>query len=268
MPKAFTAFRISNSGPCKLEVSQTGFKKTERENVTLNVGQTLRLDFGLELGGVAESVTIVAAVPMLQTETSELSTAITTEQFHRLPLQVAGDRRSPEMFMYLAPGVTGAVVCAGSGAPNPGYFQINGGPTNSSEVLLDGASARAANISGDFQSFTPSADAVGEFRLLTNTYSAEYGRTGGGITTFSTKAGTNSVHGSLFEFFRNDKLDARGFFQATRQKTRQNEYGGTLGACLAPETLRWPKPLVLLRDLEWISQPSRAATDPPDVTPG
>lgn len=225
------AYRIPNLrfGLYRVEVARTGFKAVTRSEVRLNVGQTLRLDFTLDLGAVSESVTVTGAAPMLQTDTSDLSTTITTAQFHSLPLQVAGDRRSPEMFMYLAPGVTGSSGSLGSGAPNVGYFQINGGPSNSSEVLIDGASARSANIYGDFQSFTPSADAIGEFRLLTNSYSAEYGRTGGGITSFSIKSGTNQLHGGVFEFFRNDKLDARGFFQSTTPKTRQNEYGFTIG---------------------------------------
>lgn len=224
-------YRLPNLkfGMYRVEVSRSGFKTVARNEVQLNVGQTLRLDFSLELGAVSESVTVTSDAPLLQTDTSNLSTVISTAQFHQLPLQVSGDRRSPEMFMYLAPGVTGSTGSLGSGAPNVGYFQINGGPSNSSEVLLDGASARAANIYGDFQSFTPSADAIGEFRLLTNSYSAEYGRTGGGITSFSIKSGTNDFHGSAFEFFRNDKLDARGFFQSTTPKTRQNEYGLTIG---------------------------------------
>jgi hypothetical protein len=224
-------YRIPNLkyGAYRVTVEQAGFKSTTRDNVSLSVGQTLRLDFSLPVGTVSESITISGTPPLLQTDTSELSTAITTEQFHQLPLQVAGDRRSPEMFMFLAPGVTASNGPNGSGAPGVGYFQVNGGPSDSSEVLLDGASARVASISGDFQSFTPSADAIGEFRLITNGYSAEYGRTGGGITSFSIKSGTNTTHGSLFEFLRNDKLDARGFFQTTRPQTRQNEYGGTVG---------------------------------------
>jgi len=122
------------------------------------------------------------------------------------------------MCFFLSPGVSG----------NTWEKHIGGGGAFSDAVYYDGAALSGPSPNNDGQ-YNPSVDAIAEFKLITNDYAAEYGHALAGVTSFTLKSGTNSIHGSLFEFFRNEKLDARGFFPLVKAPTRQNEFGGTVG---------------------------------------
>ena len=212
-------------GTYTVRVQQTGFRTLIRENVIVDVGAVVSLDLPLEVGTMNQEVTVSAAAPILQSETSDVSTAVSTEAYRDLPVTSAGGGRQPETFLFLVPGVT----AGGNSSTNTFDAHINGSQTLSKEMQVDGMTSQTAEVQGDPRNLTFPPDAVQEMSVTTSTYSAEFGNSGGGVERFLIKSGTNSLHGSLYEFLRNDVLDARGFFNATRSPHRENEYGFSVG---------------------------------------
>ena len=207
------------AGTYTVEVEKAGFKKLVRENVRVEVAGTTGLNLQLDVGAVSESVTVTDAAPQLKSETSEVATAVNPKTYIDLPLSAGGGRAS-ENFIFLAPGTSGNTFDA----------HINGSQTLSKEIQVDGLSMTISEVGGDprvLNSLPP--EAVQEFSIATSTYSAEFGNSGGGVERFVVRSGTNDLHGALYEFLQNDKLDARSFFQAKRSIHRNNEYGGTVG---------------------------------------
>ena len=210
-------------GTYQVTVEHPGFKRFLKSGITVQVGQTVPLDIAMELGTVNETVEVQADPPMLLPNTSDLGTVITRQQFQDLPLIGQGETRNPTFFMTLVPGVTGRGSAYGGG----GTFDsrslsttVAGSQSGSVELHLDGASLdSAAEFSGDPRNIGFPPDAVEEFKMTTVNAAAEYGRTGGGIASFTLKSGTNHFHGSLYEYFRNDALDARGFFAPTTPRS-------------------------------------------------
>ncbi len=227
-------------GVYKVTIEQSGFKKFIQDGVLVSLGQTVRVDAALQVGEVSQSVEVQAEAPVLKPDTSELGTTISNQQILDLPLSLTGEMRSPATFMRLVPGVVGR---GSSSMSNPEAIfntAVNGGQTLSMEIQLDGAAILGSNLPGDLRILGFPVDAVQEFKINTNNFAAELGRTGGGVTSFTLKSGTNHIHGSVYEFFRNEKLNANGFFnnlgainsrtgKATRVINKQNEYGFTLG---------------------------------------
>jgi hypothetical protein len=205
-------------GIYEFAVEVPGFKRYLQRDVELNVAQTLGISVQLEVGQVEQTLEVTAAAPMLETGTSELGTVVNRERVVDLPLQVSGNMRHPGAFVFLAPGVTGDVS----------NTQINGSQSRSKEILMDGIGSTSPESGGLLFTYPP-VEAISEFKLLSNNFSAEYGRTGGGFEIYTTRSGTNEYHGSVWEYFRNDKLDARGFIARTRPVNRQNEFGAAFG---------------------------------------
>ena len=195
-----------------------GFRRHVRRDLNISVGQTLTLNLTLEIGQVEQQIEVVGNAPVVESTTSDVGTVVSQRNVIDLPLAVSGNMRNPEAFIFLTPGVTGDAT----------NTQINGSPSRGKEILFDGGSA-ASPESGGLLFTYPSVEAVGEFKLVSTNFSAEYGRTGGGFEVFTTRSGTNEFHGALFNYFRNDAFDARGFFAATTPINRQNEFGATLG---------------------------------------
>lgn len=230
------AYRLPNVsiGTYDVTVSAPSFKAAHLTGVVVQVGTTSALNVSLQAGSVTETIEILAESPTIQTETSEVGTVVTPKQVLDLPLalgSVVQSMRSPEAFVFLSPGAIGPGTASGNG----GTFEskISGGQAYSTEVLLDGASTYRSENGSSFDETAPSVDALAEFKLTTSTMPAEMGRTTGGVTSFSTKAGTNSYHGSAYDIFRNEYLDANSFFGNNRgfprALDRQNDYGLTLG---------------------------------------
>ncbi|MFN7939602.1 MAG: TonB-dependent receptor [Bryobacteraceae bacterium] len=208
-------------GPYRVAVTAAGFKRYEHTNVTLATSSTVRLDATLELGAVSESVRVTTEVAQIQIETAKVSTAVQNRMVDELPLVVGGALRSPFDLVTVAP------ESHGSGTT----LMLGGGQAAAWNATLDGLSV-ATNRSADTVEIaynTPSVEAITEFTVDTNGFKAEYGHAGGGVMTFSSKSGTNGVHGSGYDFLRNDAMDARGFFAPTRSVYKQNDFGATLG---------------------------------------
>ncbi|MBL8228009.1 MAG: TonB-dependent receptor, partial [Bryobacterales bacterium] len=205
-------------GTYEVSIEAAGFRRAIRRDVVMNVAQTVTLNTMLEVGQVEQTIEVTAAPPLLESTTSDLGTVVDRQRVVDLPLAVSGNMRHPGAFVFLAPGVTG----------DTSNTQINGSQNRAKEVLMDGIGSTSPESGGLLFTYPP-VEAISEFKLVSNNFSAEYGRTGGGFEVYTTRSGTNQIHGSLFEYLRNDKLDARGFIARTRPINRQNEFGVSIG---------------------------------------
>ncbi len=216
-------------GTYSVQAQQAGFKEIVRTGLTLDEGQTLRLDFTMEIGQVTEKIEVSGAAPLLETEGATVSTVVPNQKILDMP--TVG--RNPLQFALLVPGVraTGSYGDLPVSAYGGGRASIAGGAAGVNNYMVDGIASENFT-SGSLQ--TPlSVDATEEFRLIVRNPSAEFGRTGGGVINLISKAGTNSFHGSLYEFNRNKALRANDFFSNRAGRDRQpfnfNQYGATIG---------------------------------------
>ena len=200
----------------------TGFKTLVRDQLTLEVSQTLRLDAELQVGQLAETVSVSGTPQLIQRETPEVGTTVTREYLMALPLSMGGGRY-PETFAYrLSPGVQGDTWTS----------RINGSPAFSKEVLLEGASV-TTYLAGHFGESSVSMEALQEFKMQTSGLSAEFGRTGGGVFNFVMRSGSESVHGTGLRHAPQRSTEREYVSQQRRRPTkardRQSNYGGSFG---------------------------------------
>jgi len=195
-------------GNYRISVRKDGFRSVSGSAIPLAVDQIARVDFTLEVGSVSETVQVTANAPTVENSTAALGTVIGTKQITDMPL----NSRNPLRLAYLVPGFS----------PSPNFsdqfnratsFRINGGRSNMNDLFIDGIS-NSPPASNGFLSYAvfPSPDALQEFKVQTNSYSAEYGRSGGGVINMVMRSGTNQFHGTFYEFLRNSKMDANNFF--------------------------------------------------------
>ncbi|MEK7403851.1 MAG: carboxypeptidase-like regulatory domain-containing protein, partial [Acidobacteriota bacterium] len=207
-------------GRYKVTASMAGFASLTVEDVVLTVNQAVTLDLRMELATVEQSITVAGTTPLLEQESAALGAAIQSEKILELPLL----GRNPYALVVLAPAVTPK----GNAGTGP---LINGGRSNANAVLLDGG--QVLNATTNDAAYMPPLESVSEFRVQTNSYSAEFGRTSGGVLNAYTKSGGNEFHGSLYEFLRHDRLNANTYtnnlFGLPREGFRRNEFGATLG---------------------------------------
>ncbi len=225
----FTLPRL-RPGPYQVTVTKLGFKPVVQSGITLLADDWFRLDFSLQVGEIAQSVEVHADATLLQVDSAVAGGSITPREFDRLALLQNGRIRNPSQFYYLQPGVQGLTTPTGqdnTAATN--QVSINGSPTLNTELAIDGMSAGQARFVGDITLGAPTVEAVQEFKVQSSQISAEYGHTGAAVVNFVIKSGTNDLHGSAYEYFRNDKLDARNWFAPVRAVERNNEYGFSVG---------------------------------------
>ena len=209
-------------GDYRLEFEKEGFRKVLRTGIALSAGQSLRVDVTLELGSVAETVTVDATALQVDTATANLGNTVFGSQVSELALAT----RSFSTLVILQPGVLSNEVQQ-PGLGSSLSFSFNGGQQSSNNWLLDGG-RNLDTYNGNNQTMV-NLDAIAEVRVERNPYSSEYGRNAGAQINVITRSGSNEFHGSLFEFFRNDRLDARNFFSNSIPKNRYNNFGGTVG---------------------------------------
>src|SRR5439155_18134273 len=220
------------AGTYALDAEKAGFKRYEQAGILVQVGETTRLDITLSIGSPTQSVEVTGQAPLLKRDTSDLGTTVTRQDVEELPLTSFGDQRSPATFMQLAPGVTGHGPSQNNSAGMSRTMStaVSGSMVSSTTLMLDGADIPSLNeFEGDVRALQVPPDAIQEFKLEATNGQAEYGRSGGGAASFQVKSGTNQIHGSAFEFLRNDALNARNFFQPNVSKYKQNEFGATAG---------------------------------------
>jgi hypothetical protein len=212
-------------GTYRIEAALEGFRTSIVEGIVLTAGATARVDVALNLGSMAEAVTVTAESLTLQTEDAKVATSVSNRLIDELPLVVGGAMRSPfDLISTVAEAKTGG----GVGATQ---VSLGGGQGGAFGATLDGVSVntnRQADIT-ETAFLTPSLEAITEFSVETNGFKPEFGQAGGGGITFASKSGTNSLKGSAYGFFRHDALDEKGFFEQTKGIYKQSDYGGSLG---------------------------------------
>src|SRR5277367_6753638 len=218
-------------GTYAIDVTVAGFKKYVRKAIPLNIDQIVGVDIALQVGGATETVEVSGASAVIDTTTTQLGAVMTDRAVTELPLST----RNTYELLQLQPGVQsqlGADLFYGS--DNPGVVSVNGGRGRSNNYMVNGGDGNDLFVNGP--AIQPSPDAIAEFRVLTNTFDAEYGRNSGSVVNVVTKSGTNDVHGDFYEFIRNDVLNTKGFFDkfgdqdAPTLDYKQNQFGATLGA--------------------------------------
>jgi len=222
------------AGSYRIQVQAAGFRKAARTSVGLAVAQTARVDFTLELGEVPQEIAVEANAAILDTESAQLGSMAGERAVQDLPL----NGRNFVTLAQLSGGAHESVPFALSSGQRPddrrrtSAFAVNGQRDFLNNFLIDGMDNNERSIGTSV--VKPSIEAVAEFKVLTNLYSAEYGRTGGGVVNLVTRSGSNQWHGSAFEFWRNEKLDAKNFFDPAGPIApfRQNQFGGSLGGPL------------------------------------
>ena len=231
-------------GRYRMEVTATGFKVINVTGVTVNVQDHLEQNFKLVVGSISESITVEGGAPLVDTESATVSTVVDRQFAENLPM----NGRSFQTLIELTPGV----VLTTSSSFSDGQFSVNGQRADSNYWMIDGVSANIGmssnagasdTLSGSLGGFSAqggtnslvSVDAMQEFRIQTSTFAPEFGRTPGGQISIVTRSGTNQFHGTIFDYFRNDLLDASNWFNGftnvpplRQAEEHQNDFGGTL----------------------------------------
>ncbi len=243
-------------GTYKLTASNAGFQQGVIDNVILNVNDALNFDFTLQVGNVSQTVSIDATAVQVETTSTSQGTTITSSQILAMPL----NGRSYLDLLSLQPGVNPQNTNSGYNdrAPASGLYTSSGNvstdgmPEFANAFLVNGAEVNETKNMG--AGLIPDADSVAEFRLITNSFDAQYGKFTGSVMNTVTKSGTNSFHGTLFEFYRNQKLDAINYFDTTRAELKRHQYGGVLGGPI------WKDRLFTFTDYQQTRQNAGAST--------
>ena len=223
-------------GHYELSVEATGFRSYQRKVIVLDTNAALTLDASLEVGSVAQTVSVTDNTLHVETASTQMGQVISGRQMTTVPL----NGRSYTDLLSLQPGVApattitsttvqdvGATILDPSGTLNPGTISVNGQREFANAFLVNGSDAEEDVNSGT--AIIPNLDAIAEFRIVTSNFDAEYGEFSGGQISVITKSGGNGIHGDAFEFLRNTDLDARNYFSPTRGAFRQNQFGGAFG---------------------------------------
>lgn len=216
-------YRVSGliPGSYKLEVEAQGFQKLVRGGIIVQISQTLQVDAILQVGDVRQTVDVSASAPVLESQSSSIGQLVERNMIEGMPMP----NRTSTALLALIPGAS--IQNVSGDIP---VFSVAGGRMRNQQFTLDGGNHTNTVGLAVNQSQVPlPMDAMQEFRVLSNNYSAEYGQSQSGVVTLATRSGSNQWHGNLFEYFRNEALDARNFFAATRPKFRQNQFGGSVG---------------------------------------
>ena len=223
-------------GNYSLVVQADGFKRYERQRFILQVAQVAEINVPLEVGDITETVEITAEAPLLETATSDLGEVVNSRTAESLPL----NGRNVLQLIGLTPGINTTRnfrnSTNGNGSISAIAFSANGGRNVANSIMLDGSSQEVMGFNQP--SYIPSPDTLQEFKVQTNAFSAQYGRTAGAVVNMVTRSGGSEFHGVLYEFLRNDKLQANNWFSNANGRDRApfrfNQFGGTLGGPLTP----------------------------------
>jgi len=211
-------------GTYEVNAQSAGFKKYVRKGIVLNLNQVVSLDIALQVGTAIETVEVTGAPPLVDTISTQLGAVVNERAVSELPLA----QRDTYQLLQLQPGVQSQLgVDNLYGSDRAGVVSVNGGRGRDNNFTVNGGDGndQFANL----PAIQPSPDSIAEFRVLTNTFDAEYGRNSGAVINVVTKSGENEFHGNFYEFFRNQNLNAKGFFDTTKLDYLQNQFGSTFG---------------------------------------
>ncbi len=213
-------------GTYTVQFELTGFKKNVQKSVIVDVNQVVTLNSTLQIGTSQETVEVSSEAPQVDTTSTQLGAVINDRSVNELPLNT----RDTYQFLQLQPGVQAQLGSSGSlfaGSDDPGSVSVNGGRTRANNFSVNGGDANDQFV--NTPTIQPTPDAVEEFRVITNTFDAEYGRNSGSVVNVITKSGGNAFHGNVYEYFRNTVLDSRGYPDTSKPQLNQNQFGGTFG---------------------------------------
>jgi Carboxypeptidase regulatory-like domain len=256
-------------GTYTVTVEQAGFKSFVRPGIILTGGLVYRQDATLEVGDVTERVEVIAAAEMINTSQPEVQHTVNQKYYENLPVVMGGDIRLAESLLMLQPGYfpmrpNGDPMFRGSQFSS----RMNGGQTFGAENFYDGAAFGYASGHQQSHESSPSIETVSEMKVTDTTYSAQYGHTTGGVIEYTSKSGTNDLHGSLYEYFANDALNARGFFPAKPTKQRSNAFGFTVGGpVVIPGVYDGHNKTFFFLNLDWLKFRSGALPGFGNTTP-
>jgi hypothetical protein len=203
-----------------------GFKNSVRHSITLDVNQVITLNMTLQIGQNQEVVDVTSEAPLVDTTSTQLGAVVNNRSVNELPLNA----RDTYQFLQLQPGVQSQLGSSGGtfyGSDDAGAVSVNGGRGRANNFSVNGGDANDQFV--NLPTIQPTPDAIEEFRVISNTFDAEYGRNSGAVVNVVTKSGTNQFHGDIYEYFRNTVLNAQGFFNTVKPQENQNQFGGTFG---------------------------------------
>ena len=205
-------------GPYEVTITDSGFRTVRQTDIVLEMDQVARMDFKLAVREVSQTIEVIeTSAPLVNTDNGTKGQVMTASEIVEMPL----NGRNITDLGYLAAGITpNTTNMVGSS------FAINGARADNTNFIVDGIGDREPLFGGAVLS--PNLDALQEFKMQTNNFSAEYGRMSGGVMNMVLKSGSNQYHGTLFEFLRNDDTDARSFFDVQKSELRQNQFGAML----------------------------------------
>lgn len=223
-------------GTYDLTVSHPGFQTFTQKEFSVEVGSTTTVNAVLQVGSSSETVTVSSDASHLETESADVGTTVSSELIADLPLEFSGAPRNPLQFVTLTPGYSGEMT---NSPTQLGGFKLNGGQQAGTDILVDGATIEFASANLQMN-YGVSVEAVQEFKVMTNTFDAEFGRMGGGIVNLTTKSGTNQLHGSVYDMLRNKDLDANSWINDYNKSSKpidtQNDFGAFVSG---PVYLPW-----------------------------
>jgi len=222
------------AGTYSVSVEATGFKKLTTPNIVVQVAETARVDGKLEVGAATESIVVTGEMALLKTENAQQDQNVTGDAINTLPINFGGGggatgaARDPMAFITLSPGVQQTVGYGGPSSPN-GNSAINGFGGGNYRVYLDGLDETSGNANARANETQGSVDQIEEYTLQTSNFAPEFGQITGGMVNYTTRSGSNRFHGSLYEYFVNEDLDAARPFTYVNPESRKNDFGGTIG---------------------------------------
>ena len=213
-------------GTYEVDFAAQGFKKNVQKDIIVDVNQVVTLNSTLQVGTTQETVEVTSEAPQVDTTSTQLGAVVNNRSVNELPLNA----RDTYQFLQLQPGVQSQLGSSGStfyGSDKAGSVSVNGSRGRANNFSVNGGDANDQFVNS--AAVQPTPDAIEEFRVITNTFDAEYGRNSGSVVNVITKSGTNQMHGNVYEYFRNTVLNAQGYFNSVKPQFNQNQFGGTLG---------------------------------------
>jgi len=226
-------------GLYKITVNSPGFRPFTETGIEVKVNDQQRVDIDLDLGTVQEEVSINANAVQVQTESTQLGDVVDSKKMLALPLNGRSYLDLLGLQAGVVPTTSGSIQQDRpvSGGLSPGNLSVNGQRETANAFLVNGGDVSEGRNMG--AGLVPNLDSVEEFRLITNSFDAEYGKFSGAVMNTITKSGTNGIHGDVFEFLRNDKFDARNFFDPSKAELRRNQFGYAVGGPFWKNKLFW-----------------------------
>ncbi len=210
----------------EVDFENKGFKKNVQKNVIVDINAVITLNSTLQVGTQQETVEVTSEAPLVDTTSTQLGAIVDNRSVNELPLNA----RDTYQFLQLQPGVQSQLGSSGStfyGSDKAGSVSVNGGRGRANNFSVNGGDANDQFVNA--AAVQPTPDSIEEFRVITNTFDAEYGRNSGAVVNVVTKSGSNAFHGDVYEYFRNKVLNAQGYFNSIKPQSNQNQFGGTFG---------------------------------------